>query len=93
MLGVLERAPRPLVSDWEINRRFRCHRAKTSQKGEGRLGLGVQTTAVHTDARMQKEEKVRLRLTQEHDVASELVGHARHSHVAMAAIEPPTLPG
>jgi hypothetical protein len=56
------------------------------------LGLGVQTTAVHTDARMQKEEKDRLRLTQEHDGASELVGHARHSHVPVVAIEPPRVP-
>jgi hypothetical protein len=59
-LGGAGAAARPLVSDWEINGRSMCHRAKASQKGEGRLGLGVQTTAVHTDARGKRRTRVEL---------------------------------
>ena len=66
---VTERQPGLFVSDWEINGRSMCHRAKTSQKGEGRLGLGVHTTVIHIEAQMQKELAFKLWLTQEQDGA------------------------
>jgi hypothetical protein len=68
-----------------------CHGAETSQKGDGRLGLGRQTTAIHTDGQMHKEKSVRLRLTQEHDLGSRASRLGRHSHAAVPPIEPPKL--
>ena len=55
------------------------------------MGLGVQTTVIHTEAQMQKELTFKLWLTQEHDGAKDLVDQARHSHGAVGAIEPPRL--
>ena len=75
-------AARPLVSDWEINGDPCAIEQRPVRKERGRLGLGVQTTAIHTEAQMQKEQIFRLWLTQEHDGANELVDRARHLQVA-----------
>jgi hypothetical protein len=55
------------------------------------LGLGMQTTVIHTEAQMQKEQAFKLWLTQEHDGAKDLADQARHSQVAVGTIEPPRL--
>ena len=55
------------------------------------MGLGMQTTVIHTEEQIQKEQTFRLWLTQEHDGAKELIDQARHSQVATGAIEPPRL--
>lgn len=55
------------------------------------MGLGAQTTAVHTDAQMQKEEKVGLPLMQEQPLAPGLGWPGSPLTRRRASHEPPRL--
>ena len=65
--------------------------SKDQSERLGEIGSGHATTVTHFNSQKRKGD-VSFGLMQEHGVANELAGPARHSHVVMGACEPPRSP-